>query len=191
MVWICVHIIMIAVNTVLNTVSCGPSLFTFVSAFQLTVPVFLIFQYLMNFVPGRSRVPSGRFSSKNAAIIAGTTRGHGRFGRLHKECQVMTPPVKKTFKAQTCQYTFFNFSIFNCYQSHFLPGTYSGLLCWVARGCRSTGEELPSLWEELHCMPRLSILSCFRISLTSAFNKRFSAFSRCFSAFRKLRSPRR
>lgn len=55
---------------------------TFVSAFQLIVPVFLIFQYLMNLVPGRSRVPSGRFSSRKAAVMAGTTRGQGRFGRL-------------------------------------------------------------------------------------------------------------
>lgn len=44
--------------------------------------MFLIFQYLINLVPGRRRVPSGRFSSKNAAVMAGTTRGQGRFGRL-------------------------------------------------------------------------------------------------------------
>lgn len=55
---------------------------TLVSAVQLMVPVFLIFQYLINLVPGRSRVPSGRFSSRNVAVMAGTTRGQGRFGRL-------------------------------------------------------------------------------------------------------------
>lgn len=55
---------------------------TLVSALQQTDPVFLIFQYLMNLVPGRSRVPSGRFSSRKAAVMAGATRGHGRFGRL-------------------------------------------------------------------------------------------------------------
>lgn len=58
---------------------------TFVSAFQLIVPVFLIFQYLINLVPGRSRVPSGRFSSRKAAVMAGTTRGQGRFGRLDRK----------------------------------------------------------------------------------------------------------
>lgn len=58
---------------------------TFVSAFQLIVPVFLIFQYLINLVPGRSRVPSGRFSSRKAAVMAGTTRGQGRFGRLGRQ----------------------------------------------------------------------------------------------------------
>lgn len=61
---------------------------TFVSEFQHTLPVFFIFQYLMNLVPGRRRVPSGKFSSKNRAVMAGTARGHGRFGRLH--------PQKKT-----------------------------------------------------------------------------------------------
>lgn len=59
--------------------------FTLVSALQVMVPVFLIFQYLINLVPGRSRVPSGRFSSRNVAVMAGTTRGQGRFGRLGKK----------------------------------------------------------------------------------------------------------
>ena len=36
------------------------------------VPEFLIFQYLMNLVPGSRRVPSGRFSSRNKAAIVGT-----------------------------------------------------------------------------------------------------------------------
>lgn len=45
---------------------------TLVSEVQLTVPEFLIFQYLMNLVPGSRRVPSGRFSSRNKAAIVGT-----------------------------------------------------------------------------------------------------------------------
>lgn len=45
---------------------------TLVSAVQLIVPEFLIFQYLMNLVPGSRRVPSGRFSSRNKAAIVGT-----------------------------------------------------------------------------------------------------------------------
>lgn len=101
-----------------------------------------------------------------------------------------TPAQKRVLSLLGWHLPIHVFSIFN-FHGHFFSVTYSGLLCWVARGCRRTGEELPSLWEELHCMPRLSILSCFRISLTSAFSRRFSAFSRCFSAFRKLRSPRR
>lgn len=62
--------------------------FTLVSAFQLIVPVFLIFQYLINLVPGRSRVPSGRFSSRNVAVMAGTTRGQGRLGRLGRKYEM-------------------------------------------------------------------------------------------------------
>lgn len=45
---------------------------TLVSEVQLIVPEFLIFQYLMNLVPGSRRVPSGRFSSRNKAAIVGT-----------------------------------------------------------------------------------------------------------------------
>lgn len=45
---------------------------TLVSDVQLIVPEFLIFQYLMNLVPGSRRVPSGRFSSRNKAAIVGT-----------------------------------------------------------------------------------------------------------------------
>lgn len=45
---------------------------TLVSEVQLIVPEFLIFQYLMNLVPGSRRVPSGRFSSTNKAAIVGT-----------------------------------------------------------------------------------------------------------------------
>lgn len=45
---------------------------TLVSGVQLIVPEFLIFQYLMNLVPGSRRVPSGRFSSRNKAAIVGT-----------------------------------------------------------------------------------------------------------------------
>lgn len=45
---------------------------TLVSAVQLIVPEFLIFQYLMNLVPGSRRVPSGRFSSRNKAAIVET-----------------------------------------------------------------------------------------------------------------------
>lgn len=52
------------------------------SEFQLIVPLFFIFQYLMNLVPGLRRDPSGRFSSSSRAVIAGTARGHGRLGRL-------------------------------------------------------------------------------------------------------------
>lgn len=59
--------------------------FTLVSALQVMVPVFLIFQYLINLVPGRSLVPSGRFSSRKVAVMAGTARGHGRFGRLGRD----------------------------------------------------------------------------------------------------------
>lgn len=55
---------------------------TLVSEFQLIVPLFFIFQYLMNLVPGLRRDPSGRFSSSSSAVIAGTARGHGRLGRL-------------------------------------------------------------------------------------------------------------
>lgn len=36
------------------------------------MPEFLIFQYLMNLVPGSRRVPSGRFSSRNKAAIVGS-----------------------------------------------------------------------------------------------------------------------
>lgn len=43
-----------------------------VSEVQLMLPVFLIFQYLMNLVPGSRQVPSGRFSSRNKAVIVGT-----------------------------------------------------------------------------------------------------------------------
>lgn len=68
---------------------------TFVSAFQLIVPVFLIFQYLINLVPGRSRVPSGRFSSRKAAVMAGTTRGQGRFGRLWQTRRKLCSPNAK------------------------------------------------------------------------------------------------
>lgn len=42
------------------------------SEVQLMLPVFLIFQYLMNLVPGSRHVPSGRFSSRNKAVIVGT-----------------------------------------------------------------------------------------------------------------------
>lgn len=45
---------------------------TLVSEVQLMLPVFLIFQYLMNLVPGSRQVPSGRFSSRNKAVIVGT-----------------------------------------------------------------------------------------------------------------------
>lgn len=45
---------------------------TLVSEVQPTLPEFLIFQYLMNLVPGSRRVPSGRFSSRNKAAIVGT-----------------------------------------------------------------------------------------------------------------------
>lgn len=70
---------------------------TFVSAFQLIVPVFLIFQYLINLVPGRSRVPSGRFSSRKAAVMAGTTRGQGRFGRLWQTRRKLCSPAEADF----------------------------------------------------------------------------------------------
>lgn len=87
------------------------------SAFQLTVPVFLIFQYLINFVPGRSRVPSGRFSSKNAAIMAGTTRGQGRFGRLHRKslsCQDTLPHSEDFLRTSIhAMFLFLHFKLFS------------------------------------------------------------------------------
>lgn len=45
---------------------------TLVSEVQQIEPVFFIFQYLMNLVPGSRLVPSGRFSSRNKAAIVGT-----------------------------------------------------------------------------------------------------------------------
>lgn len=60
---------------------------TLVSEVQPIVPEFLIFQYLMNLVPGCRRVPSGRFSSRNKAAIVGTKDGRKTPGPLVSSVQ--------------------------------------------------------------------------------------------------------
>lgn len=57
---------------------------TFVSALHFTFPVFFILQCLINFVPGWRCVPSGKFSSTNAALRVGITGAQGCKGSLNR-----------------------------------------------------------------------------------------------------------
>lgn len=57
---------------------------TFVSPLHLTFPVFFILQCLINLVPGWRWVPSGKFSSTNAALRVGITGAQGCKGSLNR-----------------------------------------------------------------------------------------------------------
>lgn len=60
---------------------------TFVSALHFTLPVFFILQCLINLVPGWRWVPSGKFSSTNAALRVGITGAQGCNGSLDRNSE--------------------------------------------------------------------------------------------------------